>query len=103
MDVDWMTMNSGLSKAAVHILIQGTVQGIGYRCFALRQAKALGIMGWVKNLANGDVELEAQGDKKSLEDFIESLKTGHPWASVQQAKISRLEGNKQYDQFVIKA
>ncbi len=96
-------MNSGASKVGAHILVQGTVQGIGYRYFVLRQAKALGITGWVKNLANGDVELEAQGDKKSLEDFIESLKTGHPWASVQQAKINWLEGNKQFDQFVIKA
>ncbi len=95
-------MNSGLSKVGAHILVQGAVQGIGYRYFVLQQAKKLGIMGWVKNLDTGDVELEAQGDKKSLEDFVESLKTGHSWASVRQLKVNWLESCKKFDQFVIR-
>ena len=53
-----------------HFLVKGHVQGIGYRWFVQRTASRLGMTGWVRNLPNGDVETQAQGDEDSLERFL---------------------------------
>ena len=44
----------------VHVTVSGMVQGVGYRYFTVTGARKLGLAGWVRNLMNGDVELEAQ-------------------------------------------
>jgi acylphosphatase len=66
----------------VRAKISGQVQGIGYRWFVQKTAAGLGLDGWVMNLPGGGVELEAAGEKPELENFLETLKTNHPWASV---------------------
>ncbi|MGZ7064800.1 MAG: acylphosphatase, partial [Candidatus Aminicenantales bacterium] len=48
-------------KARAHVLISGRVQGVAYRYFAEKYAKSFGIMGWVKNLHDGRVEVLAEG------------------------------------------
>jgi acylphosphatase len=52
------------------------VQGVGYRWFAHRRASQLGITGYVRNLPNGDVEVECEGDKSLIADYIEQLRIG---------------------------
>ena len=47
----------------VHVTVSGMVQGVGYRYFTVTEARKLGLAGWVRNLMNGDVELEARGAK----------------------------------------
>ena len=44
----------------VHVTVSGMVQGVGYRYFTVTEARKFGLAGWVRNLMNGDVELEAQ-------------------------------------------
>lgn len=61
---------------ALHILISGRVQGVGFRWFVERQAVELGVDGYVRNLADGRVEVLVQGDEKVIETFCESLKQG---------------------------
>ena len=72
--------------SVVHVIISGKVQGIGYRWFVEKTAGDLGLNGWVKNLSNGDVEVAAEGDKEVLQEFLNSLKTGHPGACVKEIK-----------------
>ena len=62
--------------------MRGRVQGVGYRWFVKEQADALGLTGWVRNLPNGTVALEAQGEKGALADLARALKTRHPYAGV---------------------
>lgn len=63
-------------------IVRGRVQGVGYRNFALRHAEMLGLVGWVRNLANGDVEAHAQGPPEHLSAFEGYLWRGPRWADV---------------------
>ena len=74
-------------ESAVHIVVEGLVQGVGYRWFAARKAEGLGLTGYVKNLYDGSVEVEAQGDRSLLEELIHDLKIGPRSAQVRDMKI----------------
>jgi acylphosphatase len=54
----------------IRVKISGDVQGVFYRKSALEKAQDLGLVGWVKNLSNGSVLAEAQGEQAAVEDFI---------------------------------
>lgn len=63
-------------QTRVHIVVEGLVQGVGFRWFVSRRAEATGIKGWVRNLYNGNVEIEAEADRSLLEEFIKEVKVG---------------------------
>ena len=58
------------------IVVKGRVQGVGYRFFTRECAQALGLSGWVRNLRNGDVGIEAQGPAERLQSFTRQLERG---------------------------
>ena len=74
-------------QSVVHAIIYGRVQGIGYRWFVEDTARSMGLNGWVRNLDNGNVEVEAEGEKEALEGFLDTLKNGHSGASVKDIKV----------------
>jgi acylphosphatase len=55
------------------VFFTGRVQGVGFRYTALQVAKEFEVSGWVKNLADGRVQLEAEGTPKTVKDFIAAL------------------------------
>ena len=57
----------------VRVLYSGDVQGVGFRHTAARTAEGRGVSGFVRNLADGRVELVAEGRHEELERFLESL------------------------------
>lgn len=60
----------------LHFLIQGRVQGVGFRWFVHREASELELRGWVRNTEDGDVEVVAAGEAEDLADLRASLKRG---------------------------
>ena len=66
----------------VHVFVEGRVQGVFYRHSTVEAARALGLCGWVRNLPDGRVELEASGNKAKLEELVRWCRTGPPHASV---------------------
>lgn len=72
----------------LHAVISGRVQGVGFRYFTLRQALALGLTGWAKNLPNGCVEVEAEGDKSDLEKFLTVLEQGPIGSHVADVQVT---------------
>jgi acylphosphatase len=72
---------------SVRIVVEGLVQGVGYRWYAARRAQALGVRGHVRNLYDGTVEVHASGDRSLLEELIRDLKIGPRSASVTDIKI----------------
>ena len=75
-------MKSQSNFVAVHLLVQGRVQGVGFRFFAQETAENLGLVGWVQNRPDGSVEAYAEGKKEILEDWIRRLRKGPPLSRV---------------------
>ena len=69
-------------KSRLHASIRGRVHGVFFRANAVREAAKLGLMGWVRNLNDGSVEVLAEGEKSGLEKFLEWLHSGPPAAKV---------------------
>jgi acylphosphatase len=67
-------------------LVSGRVQGVGFRYFVLHEARALGVAGWVRNLADGRVEALAAGDDALLHAF-----EGRLWQGPPHARVSTVE------------
>ena len=74
-----------------HVLVQGRVQGVAYRAFAYHEASHQGLHGWVRNLADGRVEIEVEGNQTSVESFVDLLKKGPPLARVDSVKVEWLD------------
>jgi acylphosphatase len=71
-----------------HIIVAGMVQGVGFRWFTAREAQKLHLAGFARNLANGAVEVEAEGERGMVEELIAVLKVGPRAADVQDVQIT---------------
>jgi acylphosphatase len=82
-------------------VVEGRVQGVGFRYSVFHLARQLGLNGWVKNTMNGAVELFAEGRTENIEKLAVWLKKGPPGAKVENIRIDRVEYSGQYDSFTI--
>ncbi len=91
---------------AVHVIVSGRVQGVGYRWFVQNVATKLGIKGYVRNLPDGTVELDAEGETESLNTLINEMKKGPRGAYVQalqeQRKPLQSESERRFTAFEIR-
>jgi acylphosphatase len=69
-------------------LVSGTVQGVGFRYFAYRAARQLGLSGFVRNLPDGRVEAVVRGEPASIGEYERRLRAGPPLAAVRQVSRS---------------
>jgi len=67
---------------AFEIYVAGVVQGVGFRFFTAQQARDVGVFGNVRNLSDGRVYIEVEGDSKNVIRFISWCQTGPPSATV---------------------
>ncbi|MDM7855930.1 acylphosphatase [Cellulomonas alba] len=65
------------------IRVTGDVQGVGFRWACRREAERLGVTGWVRNVADGSVEVSAHGDDAALRALVSWLRSGPPGARVE--------------------
>jgi len=79
----------------IHLRIAGRVQGVGFRWFVREHAFALGLAGWVRNTADGEVELAASGDEASLAALAAEVGRGPPGAYVRT--VRRIEPAAELD------
>ena len=70
--------------------VRGRVQGVSYRWSTVKEAERLGLSGWVRNLADGDVELEAEGPEAALEALTAWCHEGPPGARVTSMEVTWL-------------
>jgi acylphosphatase len=63
-------------------VVEGMVQGVGFRQYTLRRAQRLGLTGWVKNRHDRKVEVLAEGPRNSLEQLLQQLHEGPPASMV---------------------
>lgn len=78
----------------LHFLIQGRVQGVGFRWFVHREASELALRGWVRNTEDGDVEVVASGEPGDLSELRASLKRGPRGSRVDRVVEHSLNDNE---------
>lgn len=76
-------------------IIYGRVQGVGFRRFALRCADEYSVGGWVKNRADGNVEIEAIGNQNQISGFIDRIAQGSWFSNVEE--IEEISSNETDD------
>jgi acylphosphatase len=70
-----------------HIFVSGLVQGVYFRANAASEANGLGITGWIKNLADGRVEIIIEGTQNKIDIFVSWCKKGPANANVQNFEL----------------
>ncbi len=79
-----------MKAAQVKLVISGRVQGVAFRYATREKARDLGVSGWVRNLPDGSVEVEASGPKEIVEKLIHWCRGGPPNAQVQKVSVEWL-------------
>jgi acylphosphatase len=87
---------------SAHLIVSGYVQGVGYRWFVMRKAEEYKLKGYVRNLYSGDVEVEVEGYKPMIIDFVKELKVGPRSAQVIDVRIRWGECENKYKKFDVK-
>lgn len=63
-----------MTKKRMHVYYSGRVQGVGFRFTAEMLARELGLVGWVKNIADGRVEVVCEGEEAKLNEFLKRIR-----------------------------
>ena len=87
------------SEAAVHVVVTGRVQGVGFRYFTMHRARLHGLVGIVRNLPTGQVEVRAVGLRSNLEALLRDLKRDPSASDVQNVSTDWIEPTDAYASF----
>ncbi len=85
----------------LNCLVSGRVQGVNFRSWTKRQADSYGVTGWVRNLPDGRVEVEVQGEDQVLDAFREQLYQGPPASRVDNLECEWSDQDKVYKSFEV--
>jgi acylphosphatase len=86
----------------LHAMVEGDVQGVGYRNFVTENARSLGLTGWARNRFDGSVEVLAEGPPAYLEILIAALKQGPRSARVTEVRTEWLPAEGAFSDFKIR-
>lgn len=90
-------------EACLHAVVHGFVQGVNFRYFVLRHARALGLTGYVRNLLlEGAVEVLAEGEREDLERLLRKLEVGPRGAWVERVDVEWSEYRGAYSRFEVR-
>lgn len=91
-----------MRRSALHVFVQGMVQGVGFRQAAARQARALGLTGWARNLKDGRVEAWFEGPDEALDEMLEWCERGPALAEVLRVDHTRTAATNSFSGFEIR-
>ena len=86
----------------VHMIIHGIVQGVFFRANAKNVAERLGLKGYARNMANGCVEVVAEGPEQKIKELIEFCKKGPRAARVDKVDVHIEEASNEFDNFKVR-
>jgi acylphosphatase len=75
-----------VAQKRIHLVVRGRVQGVYFRASAQREARQLGLTGYVKNRNDGAVELVAEGEEDQVKDFLAWSQHGPSTAVVERVE-----------------
>ncbi len=88
-------------KKAYRMVVEGRVQGVGYRSYIFTHARMLGLKGYVKNLIDGKVEIIIIGDADAIHQFRKLSNKGPSFAWVYNIQYTEIELKEEYEDFKI--
>ena len=86
----------------IRIIYSGNVQGVGFRYTAQDIASRLGLMGWVRNLSDGRVEVVSEGEEKKIRQFLNEIEKGFLGRYIKDTDISWKEPTREFNNFDIR-
>ncbi|HTN53355.1 MAG TPA: acylphosphatase [Anaeromyxobacter sp.] len=86
-------------RVRVQLLVAGRVQGVGFRFATVDEGRRLGLRGWVRNLGDGRVEAEAEGERAAVEALIAFCRRGPPAARVDGVEVRWLPWRGELEAF----
>ncbi|MBV9464343.1 MAG: acylphosphatase [Verrucomicrobiae bacterium] len=81
-------MTQRVQEKAARVFFSGRVQGVGFRYSCREVAKGFDVIGWVRNLDDGRVELWAQGGEAEVRDFLQAIDESHLKGLITQSSVS---------------
>ena len=93
---------SDADNGRLHAFVSGSVQGVGFRAYVQRQARRLGLTGYVRNLPDGQVEVVAEGPKDALNQLLGALRIGPYGATVDKVVSNWLPATNEFHAFGIR-
>ena len=94
-----MSMTSTNEAQRLHAIVEGHVQGVGFRYFVKETADNLKLMGWVRNRYDGSVEFTAEGTQEALVQLLQKIHQGPSRALVTNVKTDWSLSEVKYTQF----
>jgi len=91
-----------MAKARAHIFISGRVQGVFFRAYTQKAARARNILGWVMNTRDGRVEAVLEGEKEQVEDMINWCHQGSPMSDVTRVDVEWQEYTGEFNDFSVR-
>lgn len=85
-----------------NIIVRGVVQGVGFRFWCIRKANEFGLSGYTANLPDGSVEIEVEGDRSIVEEFLNVVRVGPTYAHVADVNIDWYDKPRGYTEFGIR-
>ena len=92
--------DQGLQR--LHAIVEGRVQGVGFRYFTQERAVSLGLTGWVRNRWNGTVELVAEGPREDVEKLLQAVRRGPRVGTTQNVNVDFQEATGEFGSFYIR-
>jgi acylphosphatase len=86
----------------LNITVSGKVQGVGFRAFVYDKAQGLGLAGFVKNMPDGNVFIDVQGDEETLNKFLEYVHQGPIRSRVDKVEIKKINHLMNLKEFMVK-
>lgn len=86
----------------LHAIVEGRVQGVGYRAFVDQTAHTLNLRGWVRNRWDGSVEVLAEGERQTLENLLAALYRGPRSSNVTRLQIEWLPATGEFGGFWVR-
>jgi acylphosphatase len=83
----------------VDIIVTGRVQGVAFRWSTVRQARSLGVVGWVRNQPDGAVRVVAEGERSALQALADWAAHGPDHARVEGCRVTWQQATGQFDDF----
>lgn len=95
-------LSSESGRERLEASVHGSVQGVGFRWFVVREAAGLGLTGWASNESDGSVRVVAEGDSAALRELEARLREGPPAAHVREVRAALTSATGEFTSFKIR-